>query len=353
MSFHPYAARITETLMRIARDEQPALQGYVHSIASLLEAQAFAQRPGVSLFEAKRHTLDLVRELKILERNIHLFTQRILDEAQTASRVLEEGFDRYEQAVMSNYHRLKTVDNVYRQRSAILERLSIIERDEAGLERAADWYSAQLAVGPNEARASIRTDLDTIRAHFDAIPRLVEDIDTRNARFSHATLRKLMYLLRQDRRTEGQLEMLVDALAKQDTPDLEFDVYKCELLFGDFLYNPPRHRARPAPQAIRPRATKDEAAVRSEVSSKLNRPFARKRIEAYVEALLASRGSASLEEVPVLDDEDYVRLLYLAAYGLDRSSSFSLDPGTQRIKKGPYEHPTGRIVRRSSKRRGR
>ena len=138
MSFHPYAARILETLMKVARDEQPIFQGYVHSIAALWEPKAFAQRPGVSLSEAIRHTLELVRELKILERNIHLFTQRILEEAATAAAVLAEGFERYEHAVMANYHRLKTVDNVYRQRSAILERLAVIERDGSALDSAAE-----------------------------------------------------------------------------------------------------------------------------------------------------------------------------------------------------------------------
>src|SRR6266571_4212972 len=115
MCFHAYAARILQTLLDVARDEQPVFQGYVHSIASLLEPKAFAQRPGVSLSEAKRHTLDLVRELKILERNIHVFTQRLLEEAASAAKVLEEGLERYERVVMANYHRLKTVDNVYRQ----------------------------------------------------------------------------------------------------------------------------------------------------------------------------------------------------------------------------------------------
>jgi Wadjet anti plasmid transformation system JetA-like protein len=93
LSFHPYAARILETLLRIARDEQPILQGFVHSIAALLDPRTFVQRPGVSLSEAKRHAIDLVRELKILERNIHVFTQRILDEAATAANVLEEGLE--------------------------------------------------------------------------------------------------------------------------------------------------------------------------------------------------------------------------------------------------------------------
>jgi hypothetical protein len=36
----------------------------------------------------------------------------------------------------TNYHRLKTVDNVYRQRSAILQRLDAIDRDDSALANA-------------------------------------------------------------------------------------------------------------------------------------------------------------------------------------------------------------------------
>jgi Wadjet anti plasmid transformation system JetA-like protein len=349
LSFPPHAARIVELLMRIARDEQPILQGYVHSIASLLEPRAFAERPGVSLYEAKRHTLDLVRELKILERNIHLFTQRILDEASKASDVLAHSLDRYQQAVMASYHRLKTVDNVFRQRSAIMDRLSAIELDAPALERAKDWYGAQLGIGPVEANAIVREDIAVIRAHFDAVPELVEQIDARNARFSHVTLRKLMYLLRQDRRTEGQLQFLVDVLAKQHAPELELDVFRSELLYGDLLYTPPRERTKPERQAIRARKTKND--LDREIAEKLDRPFSRKRVDALVRAALAERASISLEDIPLEDDEDYVRLIYIAAYGLDGSSSFLLRPSRARVERGPYGHPAAQLEPRS-KRRG-
>jgi hypothetical protein len=350
MSFHPYAARILETLLRVARDEQPVFQGYVHSIATLLEPKAFAQRPGVSLSEAKRHTLELVRELKILERNIHLFTQRVLQEMATAAAVLAEGLERYEQAVMANYHRLKTVDNVYRQRSAILERLDAIERDEGALDAAADWYATQRGVQKPEARVAVAGDLALLRSQFDAIPRIVEEIDTRNARFSGVALRKIRYFLRQDRRTEGQLQFIVDALARGDAPDLDFDIYKCELLTDGFLYTPPTERERPKPQALAPRSTTDREQLRKEAAARLRRFFTRRRVEEFVEALLAGRSAASLGEIVVDVDDDYVRLLYLASYGLDGGSSFRLIPSEDRIRKGVYGHPGGRIERTSKRR---
>src|SRR5207244_6086473 len=83
-----------------------------------------------------------------------------------------------------------------------------------------------------------------------SVPRIVEDIDIRNSRFSGAALQKIRYLLRQDRQTEGQLQFIIDTLAKTHVPDIEFDVYKCELLVGDFLYTPPRERLRPKPQML-------------------------------------------------------------------------------------------------------
>lgn len=350
MSFPPYAARILETLLKVARDEQPVFQGYVHSIAALLEPRAFAQRPGVSLSEAKRHTLELVRELKILERNIHLFTQRVLEEMATASAVLEEGLERYEQAVMANYHRLKTVDNVYRQRSAILERLDAIDRDEGALDAAADWYATQRGGQMDEARIAVAADLGLLRSQFDAIPRIVEEIDARNARFSGVALRKIRYFLRQDRRTEGQLQFVVDALARGDAPDLELDVFKCELLDDGFLYTPPTERARPKPQALAPRSKIDRDQLRKEAAARLRRLLSRRRIEEFVEALLAGRSAASLGEIAVDVDDDYVRLLLLASYGLDGGSPFRLIPSAERIRKGVYGHPGGRIERTERRR---
>jgi hypothetical protein len=350
MSFHPYAARILETLIKVARDEQPVFQGYIHSIAALLDPKAFAQRPGVSLSEAKRHTLDLVRELKILERNIHLFTERILAEAGSPAKVLEEGFEHYEQAVMANYHRLKTVDNVHRQRSGILERLDAIERDEISLNAAADWYATQSGITAAEARIRVKSDLETLRSQLNIIPRIIEEIDARNARFSGVALRKLRYLLRQDRRTEGQLQYIVDALARGDVPELEFDIYKCELLTGGFLYTPPTARPKLAPQGLSIRKAVDQEKIRKEASARIRRPFSRSRIEEFIDQLLAGRAAGSMKEVNVTSDEEYVRLFYIASYGLDRNSNFQLLPSAERVRKAPYTYPEGKIERKAQSR---
>jgi hypothetical protein len=354
LSFYPYAARILETLVRVARDEQPVFQGYAHSIASLLKPETFAARPGVSLREAKRHTLELTRELKILDRNIYAFTQRLLDEVSTAAGVLEEGIDHYRHAVLANYHRLKTIDNLYKWRGEILYRLDAIERDELSLEAAVRWYAEQFGVDLDTAARHVAEDLRVMRMQFETMPQITDDIDVRNARFSGVALRKLMYLLRQDRHTEGQLQFLVDRLARDQAPELPFDVYRCELLADGFLYTLPRQRPRMQPQPLARKPKGDADAVRQDVAARVRRPFARARVDAYVERLLAGRTRVPLGDVPVDGDEDYVRLIYMAAYGLDGGSAYTFrleeEADAGRERKGRYGFPRGSLERRRTKR---
>ena len=355
LNFYPYAARILDTLVRVARDEQPLFQGYAHSIASLLKPEVFAARPGVSLSEAKRHTLDLVRELKILNRNIYASTQRLLDEAATAAGVLDESLERYRRAVMANYHRLKTVDNLYKWRGEILHRLDDVERDARALDAAARWYAEQGGLDGSTAAARVTEDLGLLRMQFETLPTVTDDIDARNARFSGVALRKLMYLLRQDTRTEGQLQLLVDALARDQAPHLVFDVYRCELLTDNFLYTSPRRRPRPAAQPLARRSAADAADLHRLVAPRLRRPFARPRVEAFVEDVLAGRPSAPLSDAAPDTDEEYVRLIYTVAYGLDGGSPFRFERESaateERVDRhGVYGFPRGVLVRRLRRR---
>ena len=59
-----------------------------HRVAA--STREFHASSGVALLEAKRHTLDLTRELKILSQNIHGFIQRLFLAASTAHHVLAE-----------------------------------------------------------------------------------------------------------------------------------------------------------------------------------------------------------------------------------------------------------------------
>ncbi len=352
LCFYPHAARILECLVRVARDEQPVFQGYAHAIASLLRPDAFAPRPGVALHQAKRQTLEMVRELKILERNMSFFIQRMLDEVTTPAGVLAEGLDRYRQAVMANYHRLKTVENLFKWRAEIVARLDGIERSAPLLESASRWYAEQFQLPSVEATRQVTADLALMRSQFESIPELADGIDLRNARFSGAALRKLMYLVRQDRRTEGQIQFLVDQLARGQAPALDFDVFRCELLADGFLYSVPSRRQRPSARPLTRSPREDPERVRRSVADSMRRPYSRKQVEHYVLSLLGRRARASLSEILLENDADYVRLIFVCAYGLDGESPYALEPDLSgdRQRRGAYEFPSGRLERAGKER---
>lgn len=355
LNFFPYSARLLETLLRVARDEQPVFQGYAHSIATLLRRESFSHRPGVALLEAKRHTLDLTRELKILSQNIHSFIQRLFLEVCTAQHVLAESIDHYKGAVLANYHRLKTVDNLYKWRDEILERLNAILCDDSTLDTAARFYGEQFSLDAESTRAAVIRDLRILRTQFETLPATTEEIDARNARFSGVALRKLMYLLRQDRRVEAQLQFLIDRLATEDCPTLDFDIYRCELLGDDFLYTPPKRKAVAEAQPLPRRPPVDEAALRKKVLPRLANPFSRSHIEKYVLALLAERRAVSVSELDLTGDSDYVRMIYIMAYGLDQKSPYrfvperaeSMHQGSSIVQeeRGSYRVPRGTLAK--------
>ena len=95
----------------------------------------------------------------------------------------------------------------------------------------------------------------------------------------------------------------------------------------------------------------DTEEIRKEATARIRRFFVRRRLEEFIDALLDRRSAVSMEEVPVEADEDYVRLLYLASYGLDGGSPFKLFPSMERIRRGPYGYPGGRIERAARRRR--
>jgi hypothetical protein len=137
----------------------------------------------------------------------------------------------------------------------------------------------------------------------------------------------------------------VSALAKGEAPEIEIDVFRCELLADGFLYTPPSRRPKPAPQLLAAPSRVDRDQVYKDAAARVRRLFGRRRIEEFVSEVLDGRSSASLDELAIEGDQDYIRLLYLVAFGLDGSSSFTFVPETGRLETYPYGYPTGRLAR--------
>jgi hypothetical protein len=101
----------------------------------------------------------------------------------------------------------------------------------------------------------------------------------------------------------------------------------------------------------------DAGEIRRGIGPRLRRPFSRARIEEFVERLLGGRSRAPIGEAAPACDEDFVRLIYLAAYGLDRRSGYSFEPaiadGARSLERqGPYGYPPGDLRKKRKEGQG-
>jgi hypothetical protein len=361
VNFHPYASRLLRSMMGVARDDQPPLEGYAHRLRSVLAPASFSNHPGLALREAKETMLEFVLELKTLNQNIGASTKQMIDRAVSARAVLEESFDRYQPRVMQNLHRLKTSENFFRIRPEIRRRFDEIEQDEFSLDRAARWLAEQsgsptrAAMDLPTAAVAIREDMHLVRMHVDALPTILDDIDRRNARFSGIARRKLRYRLQQHQYLESHLQAMLADLAEGRLQDIPFELYRADLLHDDFLWTPPACRVRAVAKPLTRGAPPDAATVMERVKADLiHRSSSRRMIDARVARLMAGTGVLALDAVPVTDDEGYVWAIHMVAYGTDGDSPYHferqtcgradcLDPECRicRTRRGPYVLPNG------------
>jgi hypothetical protein len=356
LNFPPYAARLLGQMLSVARDEQPIFPGYAHAVDSMLSKDKFTRAPGPALAQVKRLTLEFARELRILHGNIRESINRLFSDQITTAGVLREALERYEDRVRRNYHLLKTRDNIFAWRVEVMGRLDAIEMQREQLAEAARWYASQHGVDEAEAFERIEEELGIVRSHIEAMPRIMREIDERNQRFTGVATRRISYLLRHDRRTEGHLQFLIDGLGAARLPPLDMEVYEAKFLGPDCLYVPRRLHIPVDNPPLHTPDRADPAAAAQAFASRLLSPYRRELVNRYVRDLLSGRSSMTIREVPVASDEDYVRLTYVVSYGTGKNASYRfarsrcddrdcVDPDCAlcRVRTGSYSYPNGTI----------
>lgn len=328
VNINPWPSRILALLMRMTYDAPPGLQEYTAMLLSTLAPERLADDAGPKLRVVARETGEWVRELKVLDRNIYASTKRLLSEAKEAPAVLAERFDMYDRYIAGDYHRIKTSDNFYRVRDRLLAQVDAFEANDRLYADAVAYVQAANASDEATAQTSVADDFARIRERLDAVPDILRSIDGRHARFGSLVNRKLQYLLHHDRRFEGELEAAIEALRRPKSPELEVDLFACQLLGDDCLFVPPRARQRVLPPPIRRRQPVDEAAKRALAQALFDKAYGRPRLEREMLAALTSYTTMTPATFPVTNDNQYVQAIYRVAYGRDGKSAYRFEPTT-------------------------
>ncbi|MEK6706527.1 MAG: Wadjet anti-phage system protein JetA family protein [Bdellovibrionota bacterium] len=356
LNFRDYSARILHTLTQVAKQEQPVFEGLAHTIKAALSQQELEEKPGVAVYNAMHATKDLVREIKILSRNIHRYADRALKEALTTKALLELQLDIYQKKVVdSNYHRFKTTDNIFRYRSFILKQIEQLEEAPLLQASATQWIARNQGLDYGNANARLDEWMALIRSQMSAIHVLTDDLDRKNARYTAATVQKINYLLNQDHLLEGKLVRLLKEVASLPEPDAwaldaYFPCFRVQTMDYSSLYVPPKIQAKmdvsglEIPEISEHRKRQLMEKTRHAIESQ----YSRERVYQLAGRLLKNTGRINITSLPLDDVEDLIRLIFLCYHGRDRRApfTFNLDPGAKLalIETGDFSFRPGELA---------
>lgn len=348
VTLNDYAIRILEVLDKIRQNRQTEYQGYVFATYSLLHSDEAAKQGNLALEKAYEQTEQLINGLKSLNHNIKHYIERVLA-GKSAAEILRMHFEDYKREIIDrSYHRLKTSDNVSRYRPRIIRIINDWLGDPAWVDRAADLDVRRDRHPDREsARKELYRKMDYIRQSYLTMDSLLEEIDRRNTQYAGASFLQLKYILNSSKNVEGRLLDILNYLAglrktekrRADDP-LPAEITPLYSLFtqgwldAGSLYTARENSKNHQPEDMHLPAGPDEAQKarrRRQYREMLARRMTLNRINAYVLERLDGRESVTAAELGIRDVEDYVRLIYVAAYAPSRLAGYRVDFSLERI----------------------
>lgn len=330
LNFRDYAARVLHTLRQVSTQEQTVFEGLAYAIRSALAQDQLEEKPGVALYNAQKATKDLVREIKILSRNIHRYAERALKEAKTPKDLLDLQLEVYQSKVVdSSYHRFKTTDNVFRYRAFILQMLNFLEEQAELQASAVQWIARNEAISYGEAHERMSEWVSLIRSQMLGIHQLTDDLDRKNARYTATTLQQISYLLNHDRDLQGKLVKQIKRLAEmRDAADGDWPatlpMFRVRWVAPDSLYvAPERHAPVESKEVEVPEVSQDQRKAALERARKtLDGQYSKARVQALALRLLEEKDPLKVEDLPMNAPEDLTRAVFLVAHGRDKKAPY-------------------------------
>lgn len=345
-----YSIQLLDTLDRVRRRERAEYAGFVLATYVALTSEEADRNPGLAIGKAFDQTQQLVRDLKSLHDNIKRYTERLLKQKEP-QEILAMHFGDYKLEVLDrSYHRLKTTDNVSKYRPRILQRIEQWLGAPGWLQSAAA-DEVQRGRQPDQAQAEtvLHEQIAFIQTSFERMDDLLDEIDRRNAQYAKASLEHVRYLLSSGGDSEGRLIALIQLMGTQLrqgalTPDDPwpaewaglFALQTIQTWEDGSLYTPrtARRSLKPQPLVIEALPEAQRAAARQSLRERLATRLTYKRIDEYVAARMADRKEIRAADLGIASAEEFVRLIYIAAYSRSRRVRYAVDFDGPRVEEG-------------------
>ncbi len=349
VNFKEYAVKIIKTLIEIADGKQMEYQGYIYTIYSL--ARSNTDHPGILLLQILENTDMLITGLKNLNSSIKHYIDE-LTKHKTVAEIMNALFNDYITNIVDKaYHRLLTSDNVSKFRPEIIERLESKSRNKNYIASASKEIAGIREVSEEDGRELVYKYLHEIIEAFRNMDDILSEINHKNTQYQRAAINRARFLLSGDEDVRGQLkeillginervneeEMNLGGIYRIEFLDELVRIYSSSVIDDSSLYSPTEGRREFVPQELE--ETEPDLLQRQEkmrrLTAKMQNVLSPERIGRYVDGQLGDRAQMRAEELPLKNDEDFIKIIYIRLYGQRKNMSYRIET-LEEIQKGGY-----------------
>lgn len=339
VNFRDYAVQIMKTLLAVSEEKRTEYQGYIYTIYSL--SRAGGSNPGVALLQIVENMDALITGLKSLNANIKRYIDELTKHSTVAEIMDALLNDYYTNVVDKAYHRLLTSDNVAKFRPEIIERLEANSRSRRFLNAAAKEIAELKELSEEEAGELVLELLHEVIDAFRRMDEILNEINKKNARYQRAAINRARFLLSSSEDIRRQLKDILtfmneriqeekldyQSIYKLEELDRLIKIFSWDYLDMDSLYAPVEGKKEFVPQEI-PVIIPDEKSrqeKRKKMQEKLERILTPEKISSYVKEQLGGRRQMLASELPVADDDTFIRMIYIRLYGQRKNMDYRLE----------------------------
>ena len=356
-----YSSRILELFHQL-RDDSP-IRGYSYVFGTYSTLKVADEGNNIydkmaAVYNAYDNTQALINLLQMVYHNVkHFFQLQVpMKEVNT---VLATHFDDFGQKVVEAYIRpLKIKDSVPKYRVPIQTILTNWLEDNTLLQAMA---SAALQDRRGNTLAACRSDLLQkiywVKERYDNIEHdYLNEIDRQVRRYTRATTQKLENLTNRDQNVRGNLNYLLNALARKhraselvDQIQPAFQLFEQSYLSEKSLWHRkrPGKRAKTAPVMIDDSPLDD--AAKAQAAELLRMEYGRAAVAAYIARWLESSDVCYSKDLNLSDDKAYIMSLMAVLTSSDSSAAHIVRELGGTYTENGYTIPQLQIMRKEGK----
>ena len=361
------AIPIIESFNKILQDEETEYQGVIYRINAILQNIDKTQKPYEDIIlGVKTYTDSLISELKRLHSSI----KRKIDKQSKQLRpeqILSEFYDYNSKIVSNAYFRLKTSDNIYTFRNPILKNLERIIITDSILDKAIKGYitvesSKSEIITEYEAKEKILIIVNSLISNFKNLDSIIQAIDEKNTQYINNAVSRAKFMLTSGNNTEGKINEILKSIVKsvEETGDNDietvleinqmFRIFPQGYLSNDSLHTIPVIKVLDKIERVDESAfisEEEKQAYIDEIQEKTNVYYSRKQVNTYVDNLLGDNERISIDDIPVNELKDFIRIIYMYVYSDEELNCYFIERSDKRVEKSGHHLNYFELVRRS------